>query len=80
MKKQLMQCLAALTLGATVTLNLFAQDGECVVGEPGKTWKELAVNRLDDGCMATPAIAGKALFIRTRTHLYRIESNKPDTE
>jgi hypothetical protein len=28
---------------------------------------------LDDGCMATPAVAGKALFVRTKTHLYRIE-------
>ncbi len=31
------------------------------------------MNKLDEGCMATPAIAGKALFIRTKTHLYRIE-------
>jgi len=23
--------------------------------------------------MATPAVAGKALFVRTKTHLYRIE-------
>jgi outer membrane protein assembly factor BamB len=55
-------------------LYAFGQDGEMVVGQVGKSWKELAVNRLDDGCMATPAIAGKALFIRTRTHLYRIEN------
>ncbi len=48
-------------------------DGKAVVGEVGKEWKELAVNKLDDGCMATPAIAGKSLFVRTKTHLYRIE-------
>jgi outer membrane protein assembly factor BamB len=53
---------------------LFGQeDGKTLVGEVGKTWKLLATNKLDDGCMATPAIAGKAMFIRTKTHLYRIE-------
>ena len=33
----------------------------------------LAVNQLDDGFMASPAVAGKALILRTKTHLYRIE-------
>jgi outer membrane protein assembly factor BamB len=65
---------SASPLYADGKLYAFSQDGESVVGEPGKAWKELAVNKLDDGCMATPAIAGKSLFIRTRTHLYRIEN------
>ncbi|MFL5245023.1 MAG: PQQ-binding-like beta-propeller repeat protein [Gemmataceae bacterium] len=55
-------------------LYLFGQEGNSLVGEPGgKAWKLLASNNLDAGCMATPAIAGKAIFIRTKTHLYRIE-------
>ena len=54
-------------------LYFFNDDGGTTVGEPGRTWKKLAVNKLDDGCMATPAVAGKSLFIRTKTHLYRIE-------
>jgi outer membrane protein assembly factor BamB len=55
-------------------LYLFGEDdGKAVVGEVSNGWKELAVNKLDDGCMASPAIAGKSLFVRTRTHLYRIE-------
>ena len=33
----------------------------------------LAVNRLDGGFMASPAIAGRALILRTKTHLYRVE-------
>ena len=65
---------SASPLYADGKLYAFSQDGESVVGEPGKAWKELAVNKLDDGCMATPAIAGKSLFIRTKTHLYRIEN------
>jgi outer membrane protein assembly factor BamB len=67
---------SASPLYADGKLYAFNQDGESVVGEVGKEWKELSVNKLDDGCMATPAIAGKALFIRTKTHLYRIEQKK----
>jgi outer membrane protein assembly factor BamB len=52
---------------------LFSQEGKSFVGEVGKGWKLLATNKLDAGCMATSAIAGKSLFIRTKTHLYRIE-------
>jgi hypothetical protein len=54
-------------------LYLFSEDGKSIVGDPSKGWKELAANNLDEGCMATPAVAGKALFLRTKTHLYRIE-------
>ena len=54
-------------------LYFFDNEGATAVGEPGRAWKKLAVNKLDDGCMATPAVAGKSLFIRTKTHLYRIE-------
>jgi outer membrane protein assembly factor BamB len=50
-----------------------SENGVTHVGKAGREWKEVVANRLDDGCMATPAIAGKALFLRTRTHLYRIE-------
>jgi outer membrane protein assembly factor BamB len=53
---------------------LFAEDGTSVALQPGREFKELARNKLDSGCMATPAVAGKALFVRTASHLYRIES------
>jgi hypothetical protein len=33
----------------------------------------LASNSLADGMLASPAVAGNALFLRTKTHLYRIE-------
>jgi hypothetical protein len=48
--------------------------GLCHVLAPGRELKKVATNRLDEGCMATPAIAGRSLFIRTKTHLYRIDS------
>lgn len=54
-------------------LYFFSQEGECPVLEPGREFKLLATNKLDDGCMASPAVADNALLVRTRTHLYRIE-------
>jgi outer membrane protein assembly factor BamB len=52
---------------------LFNRDGATHVIEPGREGNVLSVNRLDEGCMASPAAAGKALYVRTKTHLYRIE-------
>lgn len=51
----------------------FSQDGKATVIAPGKEYQELAVNQLSGGFMASPAVAGKALFLRTESHLYRIE-------
>jgi outer membrane protein assembly factor BamB len=36
----------------------------------------IALNKLDSGGRATPAAVGNALYVRTFTHLYRIESAK----
>ena len=52
----------------------FSEDGKTIVVEAGRTFKVLAENHLGDGFMASPAIAGKAFILRSRTHLYRIES------
>jgi len=52
--------------------------GKTTVLKPGRTFEILATNTLESGCMASPAVAGKALIWRTKTHLYRIES--PPTE
>ncbi|MBT4866668.1 MAG: quinonprotein alcohol dehydrogenase, partial [Planctomycetaceae bacterium] len=38
-----------------------------------KEFRLLAENKLTDGCMASPAVIGNALIVRTKTHLYRIE-------
>ncbi|HET6408035.1 MAG TPA: PQQ-binding-like beta-propeller repeat protein, partial [Chthoniobacteraceae bacterium] len=53
-------------------LYFFAAGGPCTVIEPGDTFKKLAENTLDEGCMASPAVVGKSLIVRTKTHLYRI--------
>jgi outer membrane protein assembly factor BamB len=46
--------------------------GESYVVKPGRTYEELARNSLPDGIMAGPVAAGSDLFLRTKTHLYRI--------
>jgi outer membrane protein assembly factor BamB len=51
----------------------FNQDGQSTVIKPGREYKLLATNQLDDGFMASPAVANGALFLRTKSHLYRIE-------
>ncbi len=51
----------------------FSEDGKTTVVRPGRTFELLAENQLNDGFLASPAIAGKAFFLRSRTHLYRIE-------
>ncbi len=60
-------------LAADGAIYFFGENGTTVVTKPGRTFAELARNKLESGCLGTPAIAGKALFIRTQTHLYRIE-------
>jgi outer membrane protein assembly factor BamB len=50
------------------------QDGKTTVFKPGRTFAVLTTNTLDDGCLASPAVAGGALILRTKSHLYRIES------
>ena len=38
-----------------------------------KEFRLLSENKLDGGCMASPAVLGDAIIVRTKTHLYRIE-------
>ena len=61
-------------LFADGALYFFAEDASAVALEPGRAYKELGRGRLDEpGVMATPAIAGRAIFLRTESHLYRLE-------
>lgn len=48
------------------------EEGKTHVLATSPTFQIVAVNQLDAGCMASPAVAGDALFLRTKTHLYCI--------
>lgn len=51
----------------------FGEDGDVPVIAATREFKLIARNKLPDGLMATPAVAGNALILRTRSAVYRIE-------
>jgi len=55
----------------------FSDDGKTTVIKTGEKFEELAVNTLEDGCMASAAALEGALYVRTRGFLYRIQ--QPNT-
>ena len=65
---------SASPLAAEGRIYFFGQDGTATVLADSREHKELAVNKLNEGFMASPAVAGKAMFLRTDKHLYRIEN------
>jgi outer membrane protein assembly factor BamB len=51
----------------------FGQDGKATVFRTIRRFELLATNVLDAGFLASPAVVERALILRTKTHLYRIE-------
>ena len=51
----------------------FDESGKSTVIEAASEYKPVSVNHLDDGCMASPAVSGSALYLRTKKALVRIE-------
>lgn len=51
--------------------------GTTTVIAHGKSFQSLAVNKLDGRTLATPAFVDNTIFLRTDTHLYRIEKSQP---
>ncbi|MBX9580127.1 MAG: PQQ-like beta-propeller repeat protein [Gemmataceae bacterium] len=49
-----------------------SQSGKTAVVRAATEFEPVATNELAAGCMASPAVAGDALFLRTKTHLYCI--------
>ena len=60
-------------LHAAGRIYFLSEEGKATVIEAGRQFKVLATNQLESGFMASPAVSGKALYLRTKTHLYRIE-------
>ena len=49
------------------------ENGKTTVIAPGREFKVLATNALDGRSLASLAVWGKSIYLRTDTHLYRIE-------
>ena len=66
---------AASLLYADGRVYAFNRDGKATVFKAARKYEHLATNKLDSGFMASAAVSGRTLFLRTKTHLYRIESD-----
>jgi outer membrane protein assembly factor BamB len=49
------------------------EEGETTVISPGTEFKKLATNTIEGRTLASLAISGKAIYLRSDTHLYRIQ-------
>jgi outer membrane protein assembly factor BamB len=49
-----------------------SENGKTFVVAADREFKLVETNKLDAGCMASPAVVDGALVLRTKTHLYRI--------
>jgi outer membrane protein assembly factor BamB len=65
---------SASPLWADGRVYFFSEEGKTTVIEAGRRFKVLAENHLDEGFMASPAVDGSTVFLRTRTHLYAIRT------
>jgi outer membrane protein assembly factor BamB len=64
---------SASPLAAGRHIYLFDETGSTTVIPAGRRFGTPCVSMMGDGYMASPAVSGKALFLRSRTQLYRIE-------
>jgi outer membrane protein assembly factor BamB len=50
-----------------------SHEGKVIVLAPGREYQQLAENEFPDGFMSSPAVVDNALFLRSKTSVYRIE-------
>ena len=56
---------------------VLSEDGDTFVVQAGPEYKLLGKNSLNEMALASPAVAGGSVFIRTATKLYRISRTRP---
>jgi outer membrane protein assembly factor BamB len=66
------QTFSASPVGAGRRVFMLAEEGTTFVLDSGPEYKEIAKNDLGEMSLASPAIAGDAIYIRTETRLYKI--------
>jgi outer membrane protein assembly factor BamB len=53
-----------------------SEEGTAIVIAPGTVFRRLAMNPLDGATLASMAVSAGSIFIRTESHLYRIQNQK----
>ena len=67
------QC-ASSPIHANGKIYSFSSDGDCVIFKPDPSGLQIVSrNKLPDGCMASPAVVGDSLLVRTKQNLYRFD-------
>ncbi|MEY5025649.1 MAG: hypothetical protein RLZZ244_1177 [Verrucomicrobiota bacterium] len=64
---------SASLLEAEGRIYCLSEEGKVSVLEAGREYKVLGEGKFEEGFMASPAVAGKALYLRSKTALYRVE-------
>lgn len=64
---------SASPVSADGRIYFLSEEGECTVIAPANQYRELAKNTIDERTLASLAIAGKAIYLRSEHNLYRIE-------
>jgi outer membrane protein assembly factor BamB len=72
-KERLGGSYSASPLYAEGRIYLFDEHGKTTVLKPGRKLEVIAESTLESGFMASPAVSGKSLFLRTKKALYRID-------
>jgi outer membrane protein assembly factor BamB len=73
-KERLGSKFSASPIHAAGRIYFFDESSVTSVIEPGRQFELLAKNKLDgEELMATPAVVGNSLILRTAKHLYRID-------
>jgi outer membrane protein assembly factor BamB len=65
-------------VAAAGRIYIASEDGVMVVVRAGRKFEVLATNDMNEVCMATPALSGELLLVRTRSHLYALR-NQPSS-
>jgi outer membrane protein assembly factor BamB len=68
---------SASPVAADGRLYLASEDGQVFVVRAGETFELLATNEMNAPCMATPALSGELLIVRTKSHVYGLRARAP---
>ena len=68
---------AASPIYASGRIYCFVTEGTILTIKPGKEYQLLAETQLGDGFMASPAVVGNELIVRSKSHLYSIGKGGP---
>ncbi len=72
-KQRLEGAYTASPIAADGRLYFVNEGGLATVVKPGRTFESIAENELEGRFLASPAVSGRAIFLRSDTHVYRIE-------